>query len=601
MSQKIELLAPARDVASARAAILCGADAVYLGAERFSARQAAANTLDDIAAVIQMAHPFHVRVYAAVNTLLYDDELADAQRLIWQLYERGIDGVIIQDMGLLEVDLPPVPLIASTQMHNNTPEKVKFLQDVGFQRVILARELTLAQIRQIRQQTSLELECFVHGALCVCQSGRCAASFALGGRSGNRGQCAQPCRLAYNLKTEDGKILCRDKHLLSLKDLNLSDDLDALLDAGISSFKIEGRLKDAAYVANVVAFYRQKLDAILPRRSLAKSSSGIITLHFQPDAERVFNRGFTRYGLADKKEKLAAIDTPKSVGKRLGVVQKISGKTIHIDTTEPLHAGDGLCWFDSQKRLCGSAVQRVDGARVALSDTIGLAVGAEIFRNDDTQFIKRLLAVPATRKIPVRLTVSLSENGLTLSGVDEDGCTASATLPDPLPPADKPQQALDTLRRQLTKLGDTIYQCAAFRLDVAAPPFVPVAALNDLRRRWVEQMTAVRLAAMPRQTGGVIKNDVPYPQKELDFRDNVLNAKAAAFYRRHGVQRIEPAAESGLDLRGKTVMTTRYCIRHQLGLCEPNAAPLILELPDGRRFRARFRCSDCGMELDWIQ
>lgn len=597
--QTIELLAPARDVAAAEAAIMCGADAVYIGSPQFSARQAAANTLDDIAQVIALARPFRVKVYAALNTLLFDDELPQAQAIIRNLHALGIDGLIIQDPGLLELDLPPIPLIASTQMHNNTPEKVKFLERVGFSRVILARELTLEQIAAIGRQTTVELECFIHGALCVSQSGRCAMSYAIGGRSGNRGQCAQPCRRPYTLKTPDGKILAKDRYLLSLKDLNLSDRLDALLEAGITSFKIEGRLKDAPYVANTVGFYRQKLDPLLKTKNLRKSSSGTVTLNFTPDPQRTFTRGFTEYGLVHKDDPMGAINTPKSIGQPIGTVRSMDRQSFVLDGDVELHNADGLCFFDAHRTLCGTVVNRVEGRRIFPQTLQGIRVGMTVFRNLDRQFLKALQSRPANRTMGLVMTLSDTPDGLELAGTDEDGATASFAMPLDKQPAEQPDAVRRRLCEQLHKLGNTLFICTDVRLRTQSVYFLPVATINALKRGLVERMTRLRQSFRPVRHETLIRNTVPCPDKKLTWHENVLNQKASEFYRRHAVEMIEPAAESGLDLRGQTVMTTKYCLRRQLGLCEPNAAPLILEDEDGRLFRVRFLCGPCGMEIDY--
>lgn len=599
--QKIELLAPAKDITAAEAAILCGADAVYIGAPRFGARQAAGNTLDDIRQVTEKAHPYYVKVYVALNTLLFDNELSLAQAIIRDLYAIGVDGLIIQDVGLLEVDLPPIPLIASTQMHNSTPEKVKFLEEVGFSRVILARELTLEQIRDIRRRTSVELECFVHGALCVSQSGRCAMSYALGSRSGNRGQCAQPCRRLYTLKDTEGKVLCKDRYLLSLKDLNLSDHLPELLDAGITSFKIEGRLKEAPYVANTVGFYRQKLDKILAERKLHKTSSGTITLSFEPNLEKTFTRGFTEYGLINKNDAAGSIDTPKSIGQCVGTVLQVDGRSFILDSDIELHNADGICFFDARRNLCGTVINRIEDRRIFPQNIEGIRKGTSVFRNYDHQFLKSLQNRPAERKIALQMTLSEITEGVELSGTDEDGKSASFMMPFEKKLAEKPEQTVKTIQSQLQKLGNTLFFCTEVKIQTQRMYFYPVSVLNALKRGLIERLTEMRRHNHPRPKGGVIRNDVPYPEKILTWHDNTLNQKASDFYKRHGVEKIEPAAESGLDLHGQTVMTTKYCLRRQLGLCELNAAPLVLEDEDGHCFRVHFLCGQCGMNIEWIK
>ena len=377
--RSVELLAPARDLECGRAAIDCGADAVYIGAAEFGAREAAANPLDAVATPTAYAHRFWARVYVTINTILHDHELAGAERLACRLHEIGVDALIIQDAGLLEGNLPPLPLIASTQMHNNTPEKIAFLQQVGFHRAILARELRLDEIRAIRRAAPhIELECFIHGALCVSYSGQCYLSFALGGRSGNRGQCAQPCRKSYRLVDARGRVVYDRGHLLSLRDLNLSDHLPELLDAGVTSFKIEGRLKDMAYVANVVAHYRARLDAVMGEKRLRSSSSGVSRPGFAPDPEKTFNRGYTAYFLHGRAGTVAFPFTPKMVGKEVGRVTKVDGTTITAATTLTLHPGDGLCFFDESGELRGTQVNGVRGAVIAAQSTAGIRVGTSV-------------------------------------------------------------------------------------------------------------------------------------------------------------------------------------------------------------------------------
>lgn len=596
---KIELLSPAGNLPAALAAVQCGADAVYIGPSRFSAREAVANTIDDIARLLDFAHPYFVRVYAAVNTLLYDQELPEAEKLIHALYDRGIDGLIIQDPGLLELDLPPIPLIASTQMHNDTPEKVQFLESVGFSRVILARELTLDQIANIRRHTSIELECFVHGALCVSMSGQCYASYALGGRSGNRGQCAQPCRKLYHIEDQQGKNIGPDRYYLSLKDLNLSQHLGGLLDAGITTFKIEGRLKNPEYVANITAYYRRQLDDILPRRNLLKASSGRILLDFSPNPVKTFNRGFTDYGLTGHPAHMGSLDTPKSIGEKIGTVRKVVRNYFELDNPHDLHNADGICFFDHQHHLHGTVINGVDGTKIYPQKMAVLTPGTEIYRNYDHQFHKQLKTIPAQRKIALRLRLYEIPQGIALEGIDEDGLSATITVEHPKEPAKNPDAARRTITQQLQKLGQTIFTCTSVTLDLQTICFFPVSHLNRLRNDLTEALLKVRLQNRPCQPSGIIKNNIPYPLSELDFRGNVLNDRARAFYRRHGVTKIAPAAESGLDLNGQPLMHTKYCLRRQLNLCPGShpsqpAAPLLLTDRENHCLELRFRCGPCG-------
>ncbi len=596
---KIELLSPAGNLPAAIAAIRCGADAVYIGPSRFSAREAAANSIDDIARVIDFAHLYFVRVYAAVNTLLYDHELPIAEKLIHSLYNRGIDGLIIQDPGLLELDLPPIPLIASTQMHNDTLEKVQFLEAVGFSRAILARELTLDQIANIRRHTSIELECFVHGALCVSMSGQCYASYALGGRSGNRGQCAQPCRKLYRLTNQQGQTLGPDRYYLSLKDLNLAQYLGDLLDAGITSFKIEGRLKNPEYVANITAYYRRQLDDILLRRNLRKASSGNILLGFSPHPAKTFNRGFTDYGLTNSPSQMGSLDTPKSVGEKIGTVRRIARNYFELDNPHDLHNADGICFFDPHHHLLGTVINGVDGAKVYPQKMVALTPGTKIFRNYDHPFHKQLKTIPAQRKITLRMRLYEIPQGIALEGIDEDGLSATVTVEHPKEPAKNPDAARRNITQQLQKLGQTLFICTAVTLDLQTICFFPVSLLNRLRNDLTEALLKVRLQNRSLQPGGVIKNNVPYPLSVLDFRGNVLNDRARAFYRRHGVTKIDPAAESGLDLNGQPLMHTKFCLRRELNLCPGShpgqpAAPLLLTDRENHCLELRFRCGPCG-------
>ena len=601
--ERVELLAPARDLECGIAAINCGADAVYIGAERFGARARAGNRLADIERLIDHAHTFWAKVYVTVNTLLHDQELDQAAALIRDLHPMGADGVVIQDVGLLECDLPPIPLIASTQMHNDSPERVAFLDKVGFKRAILARELTIDQIKEVRSQTSLELECFVHGALCVCYSGQCYLSYALGGRSGNRGQCAQPCRRRYSLVDGGGRTVVADRYLLSVKDLGLWDHLEDLLDAGVRSFKIEGRLKDKAYVANVVGFYRQRLDEILGRRGWTRGSSGRSELDFVPDLDQTFNRGYTSYFLHGRGEGVGSIDTPKMVGQCLGRVVSVDARSFALDARISLANGDGLCFFDEHNDLRGTLVNGQHGQAVTPDRMEGIQVGTVVYRNHSHAFLTRLMKTRSCRRISVRLSLQETPEGLSLAGIDEDGNTAAAAIACPKTPAANPAATEATVRRQLVKTGCTPFACSTIELAWSCVWSLPVSLLNGLRREVLAELTRVRAMNRPTEERRIVANEAPYPAKELSYLGNVLNQKAAAFYRRHGVTQIEPAAESGLDMRGRKVMTTRYCVRHEVGLCPrqggkgPVQGPLYLLDEDGHRLELRCDCAACQMEI----
>jgi collagenase-like PrtC family protease len=626
----IELLAPAKDLETGIAAINCGADAVYVGAARFGAREAAANSLGDIERLAAYAHRYWGKVYAAVNTILRDDEIEAAVGLCHDLHRAGVDGLIIQDVGLLECDLPPLPLIASTQMHNHTPERVAFLEKVGFSRAILARELDLDQLREIRAATSIELEVFIHGALCVCMSGQCALSYVMGGRSGNRGQCAQPCRREYSLVDSEGKTVVAGRHLLSLRDLNLTSHLGDLLAAGVSSFKIEGRLKNKAYVMNVVGHYRLALDQLLTGRGERKSSSGTVTLGFSPNPDKTFNRGYTSYFLTGRGADVASPDSPKHVGEPLGEVKSVNRDSFTLDAPVPMQSGDGITFYDRAHHLEGSTVNRVQGQTVFPQKLEGLTAGARVFRNHDHAFAKQIAQSRPVRKIAVVLRLRETADGITLEATDEDGVRAEAALVCEKVVADKPERAEASVAQQLAKLGDTEFAASTIAAEWKTPLHLQPAQVNSLRRNLADNLAAARMQARPTREVPLVPNNAPFPATKLSYLANVLNQNAAAFYRRHQVADIEPAAESGLDLADHTVMTTRYCLKYELGLCPrestekktrihapeetsspssvlsssavpstPPPEPWFITDDEGRRLRLRFRCADrhCVMEV----
>ncbi|MHB9037192.1 MAG: peptidase U32 family protein [Armatimonadota bacterium] len=599
---EIELLAPARDLECGIAAIECGADAVYIGAPQFGARAAAGNDLDDIARLVEHAHKYWAKTYITVNTLMNDDEIPVALGLVSQLYEIGIDGLIVQDTGLLECDLPPIPIIASTQMHNNTPEKVHFLEQIGIKRVILARELDLDQIKAIRAATSVELECFVHGALCVCYSGQCYLSYAMGGRSGNRGQCAQPCRKPYTLIDGRGKTIVSNKHLLSLRDLNLSEHLEELIQAGVCSFKIEGRLKDKAYVSNVVSYYRQELDRVLDRLGMKKSSSGTSRIDFTPDVSKTFNRGYTTYFLQGRDAAMGSTDTPKMLGEPVGRVTSLNGRGVTVDANLSMHSGDGICFFDNNCELRGTVVNDARGRTIVPDKFDGIDMGTMIYRNHDHEFLTRLQKASTQRQIEVSLTLAETIDGLELIAEDEDKNVATFSLQCDRVPAEKPEQAIANIQKQLQKSGGTDFVCSGVAFQLPVVCFVPISILNALRRGVLEELAAIRSVNRPVASSRIVKNEVPYPEVYLSYLGNALNSQAKDFYRRHGVGAIEPAAESGLDMRGRKIMTTRYCIRHHIGLCSRNnntpiTEPLSLVDTDGQRLELHFDCKRCEMDV----
>ncbi|MCE5314326.1 MAG: U32 family peptidase [Armatimonadota bacterium] len=595
---KIELLAPAKDLECGIAAVNCGADAVYIGAPRFGARSAAGNDLSEIAKLTDYAHKYWTKTYTTLNTILHDDEIPAALDIISQLYEIGVDGLIIQDVGLLECDLPPIPIIASTQMHNNTPEKVRFLEQIGVKRVILARELSLDEIKAIRAASNVELEFFVHGALCVCYSGRCYLSYAMGGRSGNRGQCAQPCRKPYSLIDCRDKAIVSDKHLLSLRDLNLSEHLAELIKAGICSFKIEGRLKDKAYVSNVVSYYRAKLDSVIDKIGLQKSSSGASCIDFTADINKTFNRGYTTYFLHGRDADMGSIETPKMIGEPVGKVASLNAKSATVDTNTSMHNGDGICFFDRAGELRGTTVNEVRGRTIVPDKFDGIEKGTLIYRNHDHEFITKLEKANPQRLIGVSLTLGETPDGLELTARDEDGVEATFSLPCDKIPAEKPDLATANIKKQLLKFGGTNFVCSDVVLHLSGIYFVPISVINALRRGVLEELATRRDANRPVAMGKIVENDIPYPENYLSYMGNVLNSRARDFYRRHMVGAIEPAAESGLDMRRRKVMTTRYCIKRQIGLCGKTIAePLSLVDSGGIRLTLKFDCEKCEMTV----
>ncbi len=542
---RIELLAPAKDLATGIAAINSGADAVYIGAARFGARSAAGNPLGDIESLASHAHKYWARVYVTLNTLLRDDELEEAVHLARQIYECGVDALIIQDFGLLECDLPPIPLFASTQTHNSTPDRIEFLEQVGFRRVILARESSLELIQAIRARTTIELESFVHGALCVSYSGQCYLSYARGGRSGNRGECAQPCRLPYTLVDENGRVLLENRHLLSIRDLNLTDHLRELVSSGITSFKIEGRLKEKNYVVNLVGHYRKALDALLRELGERKSSSGEAALDFAPDPNKTFNRGYTTYFLAGRRNRVGANDSPKMVGEPAGRVQAVGRDSFVLDASSAeLNSGDGLSFFDRQGRLTGTMVMRTAGKDVFPAKMTGIERGLALYRNYDHQFISQLGKSKPCRKIGVKMLFRESPGGYRLELTDEDGVQALLDLKCEAQTAQKQDAARATLEKQMRKLGGTEFACAGLALEVQSIPFVAVSLLNDLRRGAIESLREQRRLQRQIMEAAIIPNSVPYPERELNYLANVLNRKAAAFFQRHEAVVVEPAAES---------------------------------------------------------
>lgn len=597
VARKIELLSPAKDLETGIEAINHGADAVYIGAHRYSARSAAGNSLEDIKKLVDYAHIYHAKVYVTLNTVIYDSELEDVEALIWELYRAGVDALIVQDMGVLEMNLPPIALHASTQANNRTVEKVDFLEKVGFSQVVLARELSLVDIKEIADSTNVALECFVHGALCTSYSGQCYISQALAGRSANRGECAQFCRLPYNLRDSSGKVLASGKHLLSLRDLNLSDHLEDLLDAGVSSLKIEGRLKAASYVKNITAYYRKKLDEIFERRpEYQPASSGNTTTFFYPNPANSFNRGFTTYFLKGRNKNMASIDTPKSMGEPIGNVNDLNVNYFTIIGHKSINNGDGLCFINERKELIGFRVNRVDGNRIYPADMPRMSKGLTLYRNYNHSFEKELLKKSAERKIDVDLTLSENNFGFTLTAIDEDGCQASVSYEIKKELSLKPQK--ENVFKQLSKLGNTPFQLKTLSNRLVDNWFMPSSVLNDMRREVVDSLLIVRkLQTNKLPVKREVNRDLLSGQS-LTYLHNVCNRQAKQFYEKQGVCSVEPGFEVKAQ-ENVPLMFTKYCIRYQLGLClknKPESEPLYLST-DKHKLLLSFDCDKCEMKI----
>lgn len=599
----IELLAPAKNLECGIEAINHGADAVYIGAPRFGARVAAGNSLADIEALVQYAHLYNVRIYVTVNTILRDDELKETEAMIWDLYQVGVDALIVQDMGLTQLNLPPIPLHASTQMDNRTVEKVRFLADAGFRQVVLARELSVNEISRIHAACpDTLLEVFIHGALCVSYSGQCYVSEACFGRSANRGECAQFCRLQFDMTDADGKVIEKGKHLLSLKDMNQSDNLEELLDAGASSLKIEGRLKDVSYVKNVTAYYRQKLDALFKRRKeYVRASSGSVKLAFRPQLDKSFSRGFTDYFAHGRNPGIFSFNTPKSLGEEVGTVKEIRGNYLTVAGVKAFSNGDGLCFLDAQGRLQGFRVNRVENNKLFPQEMPRIKPKTVLYRNFDQEFDRIMQKKSAERKLAV--DVSLAENnfGFTLTICDEDGNSVSMALSKNKELARTPQH--DNLINQLGKLGNTPFVPRNIEVDLSENWFIPSSELAELRRATVEKLLALRRINYHRELWRMPETEHPYPQKELTYLGNVMNKEAAAFYQKHGVERIAPAFEVE-HLEGAALMFCKHCLRYSMGWCpvhhkvkSPYREPYYLVSGDGKKFRLQFDCKNCQMKV----
>ena len=607
----LELLAPARNADFGIEAINHGADAVYIGGPAFGARAKAPNTVADIARLVKHAHRYNAEVFVALNTIFHDNELKGARDLVQQLYDARVDALIVQDMGLLEMDLPPIQLHASTQTDIRTVEKAVFLDQVGFSQIVLARELDLRTIKQIADATSCNLEFFIHGALCVAFSGQCYISHAHTGRSANRGECSQECRLPFTLEDQKGRIIGKDKHYLSMKDNDQSANLRALIDAGVSSFKIEGRYKDLPYVKNATAHYRQMLDEILNESpELAKSSVGKSTYTFTPQPEKTFNRSATDYFVNGRKGDIGAFDTPKFSGEVLGKVSKVGKDFFEVETDTQLHNGDGVCFFDVHKELVGLRVNTVEGKRLYPNEMpVDIRNNTTVYRNRDHAFMRLLEKDSATRKIALEMIFAETSDGFTLSVTDETGLSATVQTVAEKQRADNVEKAENSLRDNLCKLGNTDFTAAEIYIQTTQAWFIPASVINNLRRDAIEQLQNIRQAAYQRPTRkAAAEPPAVFPEDTLSYLANVYNQKARAFYQKHGVKLIAKAYEANEELGEVPVMITKHCLRFSHGLCPKEAKGVIgvqgtvtaepMTLINGNdRFTLKFDCKPCEMHV----
>ncbi|MDR0907404.1 MAG: U32 family peptidase [Rikenellaceae bacterium] len=600
---KIELLAPARDKAAGVVAVDYGADAVYIGGPGFGARRAAGNSVSDIAELVKYAHLFGARVYATLNTIIYDSELADAERIARELLAAGVDALIVQDMAYLGMGLGAVEFHASTQTSVRTPEDAAFLGQTGFRRLILERALSLSEIRAIRSATTAELEVFVHGAICVGYSGRCFMSRSVGARSGNRGECSQPCRLPYDLVDAGGRTIIKGKHLLSVRDLDLSERIGELLDAGVGSFKIEGRLKDLGYIKNTVAYYRGVIDkALVARPHLQRASVGRSDPDFTPVPAKSFTRGATDYFLDGAVRGVASFDTPKSVGAPIGVVERTGAGWFSLkDSGAQLSAGDGIC-FVSGGELAGTNINRVEGEQITPNRMDGIAQGVEVFRNFDHSFARTLETSRVKRRVGVSAVINMTPERLQATYTDQTGLSVAVTRTGEFAEPKNPEKMRTILAEQLAKSGETIFEVES--VDVVGEVwFVPSSLLAEVRREALAELFRQRQRLVPMRYPATEDPTAQFPRRAIAASENVVNHLAEQFYRNHGATEIE----AGLDLRptldGEAVMHTRYCLRRELGEClrkKPHLTGDLSLVHGSARYRLAFDCSACEMILTKI-
>jgi collagenase-like PrtC family protease len=597
---KIELLAPAKNLEFGIAAINSGADAVYIGASNFGARKSASNTIQDIEKLINFAHLFKSSVYVTVNTLFFDDELKDVEKLIYKLYEIGADAIIFQDMSILEMNLPPIKLFASTQTNNYSIDRIKFFDRLGIDRIILARELSVKQIQEIRKNTSIELESFIFGALCVSLSGQCYMSRYIGNRSANRGDCAQPCRNVYSLYDQNNNILIKDKHLLSIRDLNLENYLPVLIESGITSFKIEGRLKDIDYVVNVVSYFRKKLDELHIRKKFDRASSGFISSQFTPNLSKTFNRGFTNYFITAPRNKISSFLTPKFVGEEIGKVIKSSKGKFDLDSNIKLCNGDGLCYFVNNE-LNGIRANRIDGNTVYLDKPLIIKEGTKVFRNFDKAFNDILSKIPIKRKISAIIKVEYSEKNIIFTIIDEDSIDYSLSVPFTGEIANDGDKQSGIFKTQLSKTGNSVFFITEVKLNLNKIPLIKISELNNIRNILTNSLHSKRIESYKSTLSRYIKSSTPYYENTINYKGNVINSKSKQFYLEHDVDKIESGFEEQQDISDIDLMTTKYCLRYEIDKCLLNPktdykGDLYLK-GNNKAFLLEFDCENCMMKI----
>ena len=584
-----ELLAPAKDINCAMTAINCGADAVYIGAADFGARKKAGNSLEDIKKIVNYAHLFNVKIYVTVNTVLYDNELPEVEKLIQNLYEIGVDALIIQDLGIFKLNLPPIELHASTQCHNLDIEKIKFLQSFNISRIVLPRELTLAEISEIKNQTGAELEFFVHGALCVSYSGQCYMSYSIGGRSANRGECAQPCRNKYSLIDENGNYLIKDKYLLSLKDFCLIDELENLAKSGVYSFKIEGRLKDEDYVKTVVSAYRQKIDE---NSNFKKSSDGVIITDFKPDLNKVFNRGFTKYNIGH--DNINSPDTPKNKGEYIGKVKSVfkNGFEVSLNKNALINTNDGVCAFINGD-LKGSTVTKISGNKVFLLSDFGLKTGDKIYKNLDFEYQKYAKACMVQRKLPIFVSIFFDNKKITFKASLNKN-QAKITINNDFELAKNDQT--ENIKKQFSKTGDTVFIIKDIDIK-GISPFIPVSKLNELRRELYEKLQKNILNNYEFKRRDLNFKHKQFPKNiKNDYRLNITNKNAVEIYKESGIPEPQKGFEISSHIKNAVLMRTKNCLKKLAGICKSDKK-LYLQDSFGNKYPLKFDCKNCVMEI----